>query len=236
MKTANQTGFNIVETLLVLVVVGILGFTGWYVYHAEQTSNKNYSAAASTTTPVYKKNPYAGWKTGSLKYEEIAYQYPAGWTVTDTSASSPKGTGCVYPGTDNVVLTSPSSHQISLRTGVECLGGSGAKTFDSIPVTALGQKLYITLAAADLDSTPTDPASACLSPAPTQAGYPTGVKSKNIFVDGGSNAPGNDFCYWPYLSNSPDATPPQVTASQMESSADFATAKLIFESMKYTTQ
>jgi Tfp pilus assembly protein PilV len=245
MKRSDQAGFSIVETLLILVIISILGFTGWYVYHAKQTSNKNYSTNNSTV-PTYKKkttakaaattDPYAGWRTATLKYEQVSYRYPADWTVTDTSASTPKddSNGCVYPGTDSVVLTSPSNHQISLRTGVDCLGGSGAKTFDSIPVISLGQNLYITLAAASLDSTPADPTSACLSPTATQAGYPTGIKSKNIFFDGGFDVPGDDFCYWPYLFNSSGATPPQLTASQMKNSADFATAKLVFESMKYT--
>lgn len=44
----------IVESLLIIVVVGILGFTVWYVYHARQNSDKNLSNAAVSgqSTPV----------------------------------------------------------------------------------------------------------------------------------------------------------------------------------------
>jgi len=43
-----QQGFSAVEALLILVVIGILGFTGWYVYHARQPSDKDYSSATTT--------------------------------------------------------------------------------------------------------------------------------------------------------------------------------------------
>ncbi len=257
MKNTNQSGFSVIESLLILVVVGILGFTGWYVYHSQQAASKNYSAAGNSMAPTYKKrtpaksgatsisrassvqNPSAGWKTGTLSYEKVTYQYPADWTVTDSSSSTPKGTGCVYPGMDNVVLTSPSNHQVTLNTGVACIGGTAAKTFGSISITALGKDLYITLADTDMSgmggSTPTGPTSACLSPTATQSGYPTGLKSKNIFMNGSAAMPYNEFCYWPYLFNSSNANPPRLTAQQMESSADFMAAKQIFESMKYAT-
>lgn len=45
MKKTNQSGFSTVEALLVLVVVGILGFTGWYVYHSRNVADKGYGAA-----------------------------------------------------------------------------------------------------------------------------------------------------------------------------------------------
>lgn len=44
----NQNGMALVESVLILVIVAILAFTGWYVYHARQNSNKNLSSAAST--------------------------------------------------------------------------------------------------------------------------------------------------------------------------------------------
>ena len=53
----NQTGFSVIEALLILVVVGILGFTGWFVYHSKQatdktlanTGNSNVQTKQSTT-------------------------------------------------------------------------------------------------------------------------------------------------------------------------------------------
>lgn len=246
-KQLNNKGFGLLGILIVIIVLAAVSGAGVYIYH-KQHKTKTTAAVTSSKAPSTTKsggtsappaspvqNPYAGWKSATLKYEQITYRYPANWTITDSSASSPKGTGCVYPGTDNIVLTSPSNHQITLRTGVWCLGGSGAKTFSSVPITSLGKGLYIALAATVTGdgSTPANPTSACLSPTATQSGYPVGLKSKNIFVNGSVKMPDDEFCYWPYLFNNSNATPPQLTAQQMEGSADFTTAKLVFESMKY---
>lgn len=92
MKGASQKGFSIVEALLILVVIGILGFTGWYIYHAKQASDKNYAVAANTTIPTYKKktstantaatnNPYAGWNTYTVASTGLTFKYPADWTM-----------------------------------------------------------------------------------------------------------------------------------------------------------
>jgi Tfp pilus assembly protein PilV len=94
MTKTNQSGFSIVEALLILVVVGILGFTGWYVYHTKQTSDKDYSATNSTV-PTYKKtntssaaNAYAGWKTySSSNGLGLSFKYPATWTVSENNPS-----------------------------------------------------------------------------------------------------------------------------------------------------
>src|SRR5262249_53344198 len=50
-----QKGFGAVEALLILVIIGMLGFTGWYVWHAKQTADKTLSADNSST-PTFKKN------------------------------------------------------------------------------------------------------------------------------------------------------------------------------------
>ena len=74
------------------MVLGILGFTGWYVYHVKQASDKNYSTSASLTVPTYKKksttkasaasaDPYAGWASYTSKLEGIAIKYPSDWTA-----------------------------------------------------------------------------------------------------------------------------------------------------------
>jgi len=97
-------GFSVVEALLILVAIGILGFTGWYVYHAKQTSNKDYSDAASNTVPTYKKNPYAGWKTySSSNGLGLGFKYPASWTVTEDSAAQ------AQYGSVTTTLTPPTS-------------------------------------------------------------------------------------------------------------------------------
>ena len=45
---SGQKGFTIVETLLVLILISILGFTGYYVYHSRNNAKSTYNNAAST--------------------------------------------------------------------------------------------------------------------------------------------------------------------------------------------
>ena len=44
----SQSGFSTVEGLLLLVIVAILAFTGWFVYRANNNANDNLNLAAGT--------------------------------------------------------------------------------------------------------------------------------------------------------------------------------------------
>lgn len=48
MKATDQKGFGAVEVLLIAVVVGILGFTGYYVWHSQSETNKAYDDAGKS--------------------------------------------------------------------------------------------------------------------------------------------------------------------------------------------
>ncbi len=59
MKKINSKGFSAIEGLLILVIIGLIGFVGWYVLHSKNTANKTYNQAASNTTatkPTVKTN------------------------------------------------------------------------------------------------------------------------------------------------------------------------------------
>ncbi|HSX06495.1 MAG TPA: hypothetical protein VLG92_02140 [Candidatus Saccharimonadia bacterium] len=115
MKKINQAGFSIVEAFLILIVVSILGFTGWYVYHAKQTSDKNYSATNSSTTPTYKKktatavNPYTGWNTCDDTADGVSFKYPSTWTVRGAVQSADPCSGFTLASSQEIALESPSS-------------------------------------------------------------------------------------------------------------------------------
>jgi len=59
----NQKGFSAVEALIILVIVGLLGFVGWHVYHSKNSvklNNSTTKSANSTTAPATnqaKSNP-----------------------------------------------------------------------------------------------------------------------------------------------------------------------------------
>lgn len=116
MKKTNQKGFSIAEALLILVVIGILGFTGWFVYHAKQTSDKNYSAA-SQTVPTYKKktdaistaNKYVGWKSySSSNGLGLSFKYPASWTISENDPTQMCAGQVTATATPSAMIGQPS--------------------------------------------------------------------------------------------------------------------------------
>lgn len=51
LKKLNQNGFSAVEAILILIILGILGFTGWFVYHSQNAADKTYSSTDTSTAP-----------------------------------------------------------------------------------------------------------------------------------------------------------------------------------------
>lgn len=79
----NSQGFSAVEALLILVVVGILGFTGWFVYHSKQAADKSLTTTNSTV-PTYKKRTSTNTKatTTLSKQNGYSFSYPSAWATT----------------------------------------------------------------------------------------------------------------------------------------------------------
>ncbi len=48
----NQKGFSVVEGLLILIIVGLIGCVGWYVWHAKNNADANLNSAASSNTVI----------------------------------------------------------------------------------------------------------------------------------------------------------------------------------------
>jgi predicted lipoprotein with Yx(FWY)xxD motif len=56
MRKANQRGYSIVETVLVLVIVGLIAFVVWYVFSSKSNTETTLGNAATTQTEVSKQN------------------------------------------------------------------------------------------------------------------------------------------------------------------------------------
>lgn len=52
----NQSGMGVVEMLLILVVVGILGFTGWFVWQSQQKTNDTFMSANNSQAATFSKD------------------------------------------------------------------------------------------------------------------------------------------------------------------------------------
>lgn len=70
MKKLNQTGFSPFETVLLLLVVVVLGFAGYVVYH----NNKPTKTDTATTDPQKVQN-----KTYTDTAKKFTFEYPGTW-------------------------------------------------------------------------------------------------------------------------------------------------------------
>jgi len=101
MKKPDQTGFATIEAVLIIVVVAILGYTGWFVWHAKQNTDKTLSNTANSQPALQKaakkgeseavkssqkyleikewkvKFPYEGEDTLSYKFRDSEQKYAA---------------------------------------------------------------------------------------------------------------------------------------------------------------
>jgi len=50
----NQKGMAGIESLLIVVIIAIIGLTGWYVYKTRQNSDKTLNSAATTSQAATK--------------------------------------------------------------------------------------------------------------------------------------------------------------------------------------
>jgi hypothetical protein len=85
--SSNHFGFSVVEALLILVALGVLGATGWYVLHAKnKVDNPHKATKTHTTKPQTSVRPPkpsfvlpAGWTWYDNKDLGFKFAYPASW-------------------------------------------------------------------------------------------------------------------------------------------------------------
>lgn len=77
----NQDGFSVVEGLLILVVVGLIGSAGYYVYRSQETKESTQSTAETTqgTDSTTEEEPKETHKT--FENADLSLKYLADWSV-----------------------------------------------------------------------------------------------------------------------------------------------------------
>lgn len=74
-RTNNQRGFGAVEIIILVVVLAIIGFGGWYVWQAQ--NNSSQSTGGTNSQPEAPKNKEA-FSDGRLPF---TFEYPNGWVI-----------------------------------------------------------------------------------------------------------------------------------------------------------
>jgi hypothetical protein len=72
-----QNGFGVVEVILILVVIGIIGFTGWRVYEA----NKEVENLSSETKTSTTSNGSSSDENSLYIVDNVSFEMPKGWFV-----------------------------------------------------------------------------------------------------------------------------------------------------------
>jgi len=105
MKKYNQKGFTAVEGLLIAIIVLMIGFIGYYVYHSQQQANKtlNSAQAEGVSTSAAKKTSTSGNASSATRYFTISqWGVRAPYSGTDSFTFSYSAGG----GTSALVISS----------------------------------------------------------------------------------------------------------------------------------
>lgn len=100
----NSAGFGVIGAFLVLVVIGLVGFAGWYVVQAKNKANKplvtqtsTIAEQASNNTELEKQpeDETANWK--SYTRYGITFKYPSDWNLKANDSGQSQSTDLTSP-------------------------------------------------------------------------------------------------------------------------------------------
>jgi len=117
-KQQKQLGFShlmIITIILVIAVIGLLGFVFWQNFLQPKTSGSkavtttttSQKTTTTTSTPVAKVDPTADWQTYRSTNIGYSLKYPSGWTTFNSSehTSTLESIGFIPPNSSQVVIT-----------------------------------------------------------------------------------------------------------------------------------
>ncbi len=119
----NQAGFSVIESVLILVIVGMVGLVGWFVWQSENKTTKLYSH--SSNSPIF-------YKTYTDPAKVYSFKYPANCKVTQAAVvgASVENTPLYEP----LLLTCPGTSKATATDSQRiAIGFYG----DNTPSTAL---------------------------------------------------------------------------------------------------
>ncbi len=204
-KINNESGFSGLELLLVIFIVVLLGFIGWYIYHNDHKSTVSILKSTSSSP-----NVYSGWKSFTTSYQKLSFKYPNSWVLIDNSISN---------GNDEISIKSPTGLSVNMQALIPVASTDiTASIISSSNVKFTGQSdylLYYSSTAAQSNSTTGLVDEAYLSSSLTKLVYPL------------ANTPNGTV--WDISIT----TPSGILSSNIPTNSDFQSAKQIIESALY---
>lgn len=127
--TQDQSGFSVVEVLLVVLVVAVLTVAGFMVYQRHKSTSTTSAAARNTTHTTTKEvqtDPYAGWNTYTNSTYGISFKYPPAWIPTGDTTTDANTRGV-------------SATKEEFATGLT--GGNPTRNNNTVEIEVLGEDL-----------------------------------------------------------------------------------------------
>lgn len=213
--------------LLLLVLAAFVGLGG-YLYKGHHHAKPVAAQQSSTGKPKQQQivtDPYVGWNSSTLNYEQYGFKYPTDWHIDNTF--KPDGvTGSVSPGSDEATLYSPDNMRVTINSGVTGTGDGFGKVLASQPIKTLGGNYYLDFYTNDT-SNPSEAQGACVgTSASGGASYPF---SQSIQLQ--TNTSGKPFDVICVSFYDQSGTVVEKPVSVLKSDSSFADARLIIQSL-----
>jgi Tfp pilus assembly protein PilE len=99
-RIRNQNGFSAIEALLIVIILGMLGGVGYYVYNSQKQIDKAYSQTANSSVVPSTKKPTPKTATSS----PVSKPSPVAGGITKAPADSQTtASGVCYPASSSLV-------------------------------------------------------------------------------------------------------------------------------------
>ncbi len=120
MTKRNQSGFSIIEILLILLAIFLLAGVGWYVWQARNSAGDSGNAYSADGKPITanknadeEEDPTADWVSYSNKAGEFSFKHPKSWVQASKPELCSEGLALFGANKDSVgVCASESGGQM----------------------------------------------------------------------------------------------------------------------------
>lgn len=137
----NHKGFSAVEILVVVVIIGLLGITGWLVYDRQKPKTNNQQTSQNTSKPTTSENKpdVLDGTIQTISFNGAVYSFilPSGWQYKETFS---------YPGANSgekiVEISDPNNqYQLEIQT-LDYVGSLSEGNTAEASFTGIGGKTY----------------------------------------------------------------------------------------------